>query len=108
MPKIRFLSIAFLVVLLSACASDAGNLNKFLGKWQSIQDAKRPLMLIQKQGDTVVLSDADGKNPYPATYDKEAKKLVISMPMVGPLDIIYLADKNHLLLTQAGEYAKVE
>jgi len=90
----------------SACAADS-NPDKFLGKWQSLRDPKRPALVIEKRGETLVVGGGlDGE--YPASYDKAQHKLQFTMPMVGVLDAVYLPETDHLLLTQAGEYARVK
>lgn len=60
------------------------------------------------KGENLVISDVGGKNVMPATYDKENKKIMVNMPMGGALDVIYLADKDHILMTEAGEYSRVK
>lgn len=62
-------------------------------------------MLIEQQGENLVVTE--GKNIEPATYDKENQKIVINLP-IGALDVIYLADKDHLLISQGGEYSRVK
>lgn len=100
--------LLFASALLTACASEEGNLDKFVGTWQSVKVPDRPLMLIQKKGDNVIISETNGKNEMPASYDKEHHKLVLNMPMVGALDVIYLEETDHLLMTEAGEYTRVK
>jgi hypothetical protein len=54
----------------------------------------------------VVGGGMDGE--YHASYDKEQKKLQFNMPMAGTLDVMYLPETDHLLITQAGEYTRVK
>jgi hypothetical protein len=93
-------------ISLSACTADSGP-DKFLGKWQSVRDPKRPALVIEKRGESLVVGGGmDGE--YPASYDKEQKKLQFNMPMAGTLDVVYLPETDHLLITQAGEYIRVK
>ena len=62
-------------------------------------------MTIQERGENLTLSE--GKKEYPLTYDKENHKLSVNTGL-GAMDIIYLDEKNHVLVSGAGEYSKVE
>lgn len=108
MRKYAFVLVAFVAIVLSACGSGQGNAEKFLGTWQSVKFFERPHLLIEMKGENLVISDVGGKNVMPATYDKENKKIVVNMATGGALDVIYLADKDHILVTEAGEYSRVK
>jgi hypothetical protein len=41
-------------ISLSACTAESGP-DKFLGKWQSVRDAKRPALVIEKRGESLVI-----------------------------------------------------
>lgn len=106
MKKYSFAILALVSTFLSGCSDESGP-DKFVGKWQSIKVAARPPLTIEKRGDVLIVGE--GKSgEFPATYDKENKKLTINVPMAGALDIVYLADKDHILITQDGEYSRVE
>lgn len=92
------------MALLTSCTSGSGP-DKFLGEWQSIDSPARPHMTIQERGENLTL--LEGKKEYPLTYDKDNHKLTVNTGF-GAMDIIYLDEKNHLLITGGGEYAKVE
>ena len=106
MKKYAFILASLVATVLAACGSEQGNAEKFLGIWQSLKSPQRPHLLIEMSGDNLMISDVGGKNVMPATYDKEHKKIVVNMPMVGALDVIYLADKDNILMTEAGEYSR--
>jgi hypothetical protein len=108
MKKQLSLFLLFATTLLTACSSEEGNLDKFVGTWQSVKVPNRPLMLIKKKGDNITISETSGKNEMPASYDKEHHKLVLNMPMVGALDVIYFEETDYLLITEAGEYTRVK
>jgi hypothetical protein len=101
MKKCFFLLSTLVATTLASCSSQS-SADKFLGKWQSIK-----ALVIQKRGDVLVVGGGQS-GEFPATYDKESNKLTFNMPMVGALDLVYLADTDHLLLTQDGEYARVK
>ena len=106
MRKHLFIMLAFVGTILSAC-SGGSNPDKFLGKWQSIKVPGRPPLTIEKRGDILIIGG--GKSgEFPATYDEENKKIVFNVPLAGAIDIVYLADKDHILITQDGEYSRVE
>lgn len=88
---------------LTSCSSTGGT-DKFMGEWQSLESPTRPHMTIQQRGDNLTL--LEGKKEVPVTYDKDNHKLTVNTGL-GAMDIIYLEEKNHLLVTGAGEYSKV-
>lgn len=106
MKKCFFLLSTFVATTLASCSSPSGA-DKFLGKWQSIKSPTRPALVIQKRGDVFVVGGGQS-GEFPATYNKESNKLTFNVPMAGALDLVYLADTDHLLLTQDGEYARVK
>ncbi|QNE42162.1 MULTISPECIES: DUF3876 domain-containing protein [Hymenobacter] len=91
------------MVLFTSCSSNSGTA-QFLGEWQSVDSPERPHMTIQERGDNLTL--LEGKKEYPLTYDKDNHKLTVNTGF-GAMDIIYLDEKNHLLVSGEGEYTQV-
>jgi hypothetical protein len=91
------------MVLFTSCSSASGT-DRFMGEWQSLDSPTRPHMTIQQRGDNLTL--LEGKKEYPLTYDKDNHKLSVNTGL-GAMDIIYLEEKNHMLVSGAGEYSKV-
>lgn len=92
------------MTMLTSCSSTSGA-DKFMGEWQSVDNPKRVHMTIQQRGDNLTL--VEGKKEIPLTFDKDNHKLTVNTGF-GALDIIYLEEKNHLLVSGEGEYSKVE
>ncbi|MGI4871445.1 MAG: hypothetical protein ACRYFX_09740 [Janthinobacterium lividum] len=105
MKKYLFILSTLAATTLASCSSNSGP-DKFLGKWQSIKVPTRPILSIEKKGDILVVGDK--KHEFPATYDKEGKKVIFNVPLAGTIDIVYLADTDHILVTEDGEYARVK
>ena len=95
---------AIVMVMFTSCSSTTGT-EKFMGEWQSLDSPTRPHMTIQQRGDNLTL--LEGKKEVPLTYDKENHKLTFNTGL-GAIDIIYLEEKNHLLVSGEGEYSKAE
>lgn len=95
---------AMVMLMLTSCSSSSGT-DKFIGEWQSLDSPARPHMTIQQRGDNLTL--LEGKKEYPLSYDKDNHKLSVNTGF-GAMDIIYLDEKNHVLVSGAGEYSKVE
>ncbi|GGG59732.1 DUF3876 domain-containing protein [Hymenobacter glacieicola] len=91
------------MALLTSCSSGSKP-DQFLGEWQSVDSPTRPHMTIQERGENLTL--LEGKKEYPLTYDKDNHKLTVNTGL-GAMDIIYLGEKDHLLISGAGEYSKV-
>jgi hypothetical protein len=89
---------------ITSCSS-AGGTDKFMGEWQSVDTPTRPHMTIQQRGENLTL--LEGKKEVPLTYDKDNHKLSVNTGM-GAIDIIYMEEKNHLLVSGSGEYSKVD
>ncbi|WP_400194230.1 hypothetical protein [Hymenobacter sp. B81] len=97
--------VAVLVLVTFTSCSSSSETDRFTGEWQSVNSPARPHMTIQQRGENLTL--LEGNKEYPLTYDKDNHKLTVNAGL-GAMDIIYLEDKNHLLVSGAGEYSKVE
>lgn len=103
-PNQLFNVVAAIVTVMFTSCSSTGGTDPFVGEWQSLDSPVRPHMTIQQRGDNLTL--LEGKKEYPLTYDKDNHKLTVNTGL-GAMDIIYLEENDHVLVSGAGEYSKV-